>query len=103
MSNEVLARPLWQMTVGEFISLLKETGGEPKVNSEEKPAKHYVYGIRGLAKVFACSIPTAQRIKKSGKINGAITQIGRKIIIDADLAVQLAHSDEKKKRRWGCS
>ena len=30
-------------------------------------------------------MPTANRIKKSGKIDRAITQIGRKIIVDADM------------------
>ena len=33
---------------------------------------------------------TANRIKKSGRINRAITQIGRKIIVDADMALELA-------------
>ena len=33
---------------------------------------------------------TANRIKKSGKIDKAITQIGRKIIVDAELALELA-------------
>ncbi|MFI3294042.1 MAG: DUF3853 family protein, partial [Rikenellaceae bacterium] len=40
--------------------------------------------------LFGCSIPTAQRIKKSGVINRAITQLGRKIIVDAELALELA-------------
>ena len=31
------------------------------------------------------SVPTANRIKKSGIIDKAITQIGRKIVVDADL------------------
>jgi hypothetical protein len=35
-------------------------------------------------------MPTAHRIKKNGKIDGAITQIGRKIIVDAELALELA-------------
>jgi predicted site-specific integrase-resolvase len=35
-------------------------------------------------------MPTAHRIKKDGKIDKAITQIGRKIIVDADLALELA-------------
>lgn len=52
--------------------------------------KKYVYGIAGIAKLFGCSIPTANRIKKSGKIDQAITQIGRKIIVDAELALELA-------------
>ena len=34
--------------------------------------------------------PTANRIKKSGKIDKAITQIGRKIIVDVELALELA-------------
>ena len=33
---------------------------------------------------------TANRIKKSGIIDKAITQIGRKIVVDADLALSLA-------------
>lgn len=40
--------------------------------------------------VFGCSVPTANRIKKSGVIDKAITQIGRKIVVDADLALSLA-------------
>ena len=47
-------------------------------------------GILGIAKLFGCSLPTANRIKKSGKIDKAITQIGRKIIVDAELALELA-------------
>lgn len=52
--------------------------------------KKHVYGIVGIAKLFGCSMPTANRIKKSGKIDKAITQIGRKIIVDANLALELA-------------
>ena len=48
------------------------------------------YGILGIAKLFGCSLPTANRIKKSGKIDKAITQIGRKLIVDAELALELA-------------
>ena len=49
-----------------------------------------MYGIPGIARLFGCSLPTANRIKKSGKIDKAITQIGRKIIVDAELALELA-------------
>jgi len=35
-------------------------------------------------------LPTANRIKKSGRIKKAITQIGRKIIVDKKLALELA-------------
>jgi hypothetical protein len=53
-------------------------------------SKGNYYGIEGIARVFGCSVPTANRIKKSGIIDKAITQIGRKIVVDADLALALA-------------
>ena len=49
-----------------------------------------MYGLAGIACLFGCCLPTANRIKQSGKINRAITQVGRKIIVDADLALELA-------------
>lgn len=49
----------------------------------------YVYGIDGIADLFHCSRPTAQRIKSSGVIDKAITQHGRKIIVEAEYALQL--------------
>ena len=65
------------------------TNGETaKASSKEE--KRYVYGLAGIARLFGCSLPTANRIKQSGKINRAITQVGRKIIVDADLALELA-------------
>ena len=67
---------------------------------DEKP-RHLVYGIKGIADTFGCSIPTANRIKRSGIIDGAITQVGRKIIIDADLALELAANAKKQgKEVW---
>lgn len=84
-------KPLWQMTGEEFLYLQQNsphTEGQPSVIVDT--SKKYVYGILGIAKLFGCSIPTANRIKKSGKIDKAITQIGRKIIVDAELALELA-------------
>ncbi len=79
------------MTGEEFLYL--QQNGE---RTEQLPApilapqKRHVYGIRGIAELFGCSIPTANRIKRSGRIDKAITQIGRKIIVDAELALELA-------------
>lgn len=67
----------------------------------ETSSKRYEYGIRGIAKIFGCSIPTANRIKKSGKIDAAITQVGRNIIVDADHALQLAQ-DKNMRKKKGC-
>ena len=89
--NELKQKPLWQMTGEEFLYLQKtdrhkEVEPIPLNNSTKK----HVYGIAGIARLFGCSIPTANRIKQSGRIDKAITQIGRKIIVDADLALELA-------------
>ena len=90
--QELLSKLVWQMTGEEFIMLSRHAS----VQTEAQPqpvtdtSRKYVYGIPGIAKLFGCSLPTANRIKKSGKIDKAITQIGRKIIVDAELALELA-------------
>lgn len=91
--NELLGKPVWQMTGEELLFLAQHgkmsmSGETTKVSSKEE--KRYVYGLAGIARLFGCSLPTANRIKQSGKINRAITQVGRKIIVDADLALELA-------------
>jgi len=73
------------LTVGELKSILRSEA--PKV--ENVPERRIVYGLKGIAEIFGCSTPTAQRIKNSGKINKAITQVGRKIIVDVEKALEL--------------
>ena len=85
------SKPLWQMTGEEFLYLQQNSGEQPdRPPLVVAPQKKHVYGIRGIAELFVCSLPTANRIKQSGKIDRAITQIGRKIIVDAELALELA-------------
>ena len=91
--KELLSKPVWQMTGEEVVNLLtmaikRNDNGLPPVQSEACN-RRYVYGIKGISKIFDCSLATANRIKKSGKIDKAIRQLGRKIIVDADLAVEL--------------
>lgn len=102
--EELLKKPLWQMTGEEFLYLQNSSHqGENYVQPPvaETSKKRYEYGIRGIAKIFGCSIPTANRIKKSGKINAAITQIGRKIIVDVDHALQLAQNKSLCNKKGG--
>lgn len=102
----LLQTPVCMMT-GEQLAflvtnlpLLNKQGN--KASSEEEAAKprRLVYGIKGIADTFGCSIPTANRIKRSGVIDDAITQVGRKIVVDADLALELAANAKSKERRW---
>ncbi len=92
--QDLKQKPLWQMTGEEFLQLTVEGGAQRATPQPsvviDTTIKHHVYGIEGIASLFGCSRPTANRIKKSGKIDRAITQIGRKIIVDAELALELA-------------
>ena len=88
--DDLRKKPLWQMTGEEFLRLYQTSEHQEAQQPIVNPTKKHVYGIHGIAQLFGCSMPTAHRIKKSGKIDRAITQIGRKIIVDADLALELA-------------
>lgn len=90
MTNYVdSSTPIAMLTVGQLVEVLSDKLPTTVVETVANEKK-YVYGIAGIARLFNCSIPTANRIKASGKINGAIRQIGRKIVVDADLALELA-------------
>lgn len=93
-------KPIWLMTGEEFL-YLQEHGNTRQLNGcENNPTeKQYVYGIAGIARLFRCSIPTANRIKASGKIDKAIKQIGRKIVVDAELALELAGRKDGGRRK----
>ena len=85
---EQLTKPLFSLTVGEFLDLQRKVD-EPVIQDFTIKSEKYVYGIDGLAKLFKCSRTTAGKIKASGKIDKAVSQMGKKIVINADLAVEL--------------
>lgn len=89
--EELLEKPLWQFTGKDHEYMLKHVLMESftSVDAEPSSQKRYVQGYQGIASLFGCSKSTAQRIKKSGIIDEAITQVNRKILVDADLALQL--------------
>lgn len=84
--------PIWQLTVKEFTELINNclcANNKDERGADVAPRKRYVYGIAGIAQLFNCSATTANRIKASGKIDAAISQCGRMITVDAELALQL--------------
>ena len=76
-----------QMSVEEYLQFLKEK--EEDHVTKEAPPKRYAYGLKGLQELFGCSTTTAWRIKSQPWMQPAITQVGRKIIVDVDLAMSL--------------
>ena len=95
--NQLLSKPIAMMTGEELTFLIKNCASNNSSSPVIQQQKNY-YGIEGIAQVFGCSVPTANRIKKSGVIDDAITQIGRKIIIDAEKALALAKVAKLEKR-----
>ena len=88
--NQLLQKPIAMMTGEELCFLITRSVESTEGTTPQVASKGNYYGIEGIARVFGCSVPTANRIKNSGIIDKAITQIGRKIIVDADLALSLA-------------
>ena len=93
-----LEKPLFQATIGDFKEVLTMALKDIELESEGKTKtapKRYVYGIAGIAKLFGCSEPTAQRIKSSGEIDDAISQINGIIVVDAEYALDLLRVSKK--------
>ena len=83
------------LTVGELMELIEAAQTEKTTpQAPTAPEKRFVYGIDGIAQVFNCSMTTANRIKASGRIDRAIMQNGRIIVVDADLALELYNNNK---------
>lgn len=91
-------KALFQLSVGEFIELMDSILNRPATSHDEvKQERRLEYGIPGIARIFNCSISTANRIKASGKIDKAISQRGRLIVIDVDKALQLFNNSKSNR------
>lgn len=89
VSNET---PLAIMTLGQLKEALQQKE-QPQVFQQAadkigNQTKHFVYGLAGIRSLFNCSHLTAQRYK-DGLIKDAVYQHGRKIVVDADKALEL--------------
>lgn len=86
--------PLFMLTVSQFEALLSSflKKEEP---SAPAPPKRYVYGLKGICELFNCAHSTAQHLKDN-VITAAVSQNGRKIVVDAELAVRLFNETKLK-------
>ncbi|BBQ09297.1 DUF3853 family protein [Elizabethkingia anophelis] len=90
LSKELLDKPFFSMTGSEIVELFSTVFPQQQVTeTSDFTQKKYVYGIPGLAKLLDCGRTKAQEIKNSGVIDAAIIQNGKKIVIDADKALEL--------------
>ena len=77
--------PLAMMTLGQLLDALEL---RKPASAQGEGLKHYVYGLRGIQDLFGVSHKTAQQYKNSW-LSSACMQSGRKIVVDADRAIQL--------------
>lgn len=60
-----------------------------------KPKEEY-FGIAGIAKILNCGNTTAQRVKNTGYIDGALFHVGRQILVDKEKLKHLYKENEFK-------
>ncbi len=89
--------PLACLTVADLknviLSINDKGGNDAKYNRDVR----YIYGLKGICDLFKCSAPTAIKYKET-VIKEAVIQNGKKIMVDADLAIQLFKEWEARKQ-----
>lgn len=86
-----MEKRIFELTVSEFINLLKE---ENIFNLEQKAEPTMLYSIKELAEFLKCSVPTAQKIKNSGKI--PFSQMGRKVVFNGEDVLSALSAGKKE-------
>lgn len=91
---------LSDMTIGDFRAFLREELGNlktpvPETGCTTRPTGRLVYGIRGIQDLFSCSHKMAQYYKDN-VIMEAVKQNNRKIVVDADYALELFNQRRAK-------
>jgi len=90
MNSEILDKHIFQMTGREFIETIRTA-----ISKEDKQEIEWVYGMRGIAKLFNCGLTKAQEIKNSGIIDAAIMNSGKQMKIDSKKAIELYFISKK--------
>ena len=98
MVDTLLQKPLFSLTVGEFLTIQKDTANPATIQMVQPKEKKAIRGIHGLAKYLGVSPVTAQSLKNSGKIT--YSQFGRVILFDEEtLLKEMAAIGKPNKKR----
>lgn len=89
--NTYLEKYLTTATLADIKAIITQAVKEATLTdvAENEEKRRYVYGLAGLGNLLGCSIATAERIKKSGVLDKAISQHKGIIVVDAELALDL--------------
>lgn len=96
-------KPIFQATLGDLQEMFEEMFAPPnEIPQDNEPVevkKHLVYGLAGICKLLGVCKTTACKIKNSGILDPAISQHGKVIVVDADLALELMKARNNAIRR----
>ena len=105
--------PITMLTVRQFVEILKETPEAREllkeivmsvltdedvnkvIDDKYNDKSMTVKGLQGIASIFGCSLPTAQKLKQT-VIKDAVSQHGRLILTDVKKAKRLFDEWTKK-------
>ena len=88
-----MERRIFELTVSEFLDLLKQ-GQNISPVPEQKTEPKMLYSIKELAEFLKCSTVTAQKIKNSGRI--PFVQTGRKVMFISESVMQALSKGKKE-------
>lgn len=96
MYNNLNLLKIGDLTVSDLREILRELQSE-RTEVVRKTTGRLVYGLRGIQELFGCSHKTAQYYKDH-VIHEAVSQNGRKIVVDAEMALKLFNERNAKNR-----
>lgn len=97
--EELQNKPLLHATLGDLQQLWQATMRKEILNDNSPlpSSGKKVYGIKGIAETLGVSQTTAQRFVSSGKIDGAISRLGKTIVADVDALWAIFKCNQKLK------
>jgi len=88
--QDLLNKPLWQMTGREFCSLAESVLLH---TPSPAPVRSTIIGVRALAEFLGCCESTVYSLRRHRVLDDAIvSHIGRRIVFDGDRARDLANT-----------
>ena len=98
----LLLKPLWQMTGREFIDLVRVSEQYGDTTSPENHLRSArVTGVQALAEHIGCCASTIFMLRRNGVLDEAVvSQVGRKIVFDAEKARALAAAYQTEQRKY---
>ena len=76
------------LTVGQFKEIIASAMPKQVEQPKSETTPTYIYGLAGIREMFGVSHATAQKLKDT-VLAPAVKQCGRKIVVDARLALEL--------------